>query len=146
MEVSRPAIVITLDDDDAQILGRLLKTAVHRAWLDRGVAAPHILLELTDAINRAARTGSGPGTGNGRPGAVPEPRNTPDLPDLAACGHNTMSVSDAATAARVSPSYVRRLIRDGLLDTAPRRPDSPYRLYADSVQAWTSRRTRAGER
>ena len=144
MEVlTGPAVVVT--GPELEALGRQLTEAIHRGWGIRHAAPPRVLLDFAIAVSKLT-----PGTpGTGRPGsaagqgAAAEPRNTSRPPGAGMSGQpvKTLSVKEAAQAAEVSESYVRRLVRDGNLEV--RDSQGPgYAIYADSLAAWQEHRRR----
>jgi len=135
-----PALWIT--GADVGVAARQLEEAIYRGWLQRRQPPPDFLLNLAIRAHQRAR-GSASSGPSSRPAASAEPRNSRRKPDGALSGQpvKTLSVKEAAQAAACSESYVRRLVRDKILEVRDsRRP--PYEIYADSFAAWQERRRR----
>jgi hypothetical protein len=137
-----PAVVIS--GAEVEVIGRQLKEALRRGWGERRAAPPLALLELAIALERLARGIGGTschGSGAGQ-GTAAEPRNSRRPMSARASGQPaTLSVKEAARATEVSESYLRRLVRDEILEV--RDGQGPgYAIYADSLAAWQERRRR----
>ncbi len=135
-----PALWIT--GADVGVAARQLEEAIRYGWLARRQPPPGFLLNLAIRAQRLAQGSAGSGL-SGRSAASAEPQNSLRTPDGALSGQpvRTLSVKEAAQAAACSESYVRRLVRDGVLEVRDsRRP--PYEIYADSLAAWQERRRR----
>lgn len=137
--------MVVITGPELEVLGRQLGEAIRRGWGVRQAAPPHELLEFAIAVNKLAagarRTGRS-GSGAGQRGSA-EPRNTRIVPGAEVSGQpaRTLSVQEAAQAAEVSESYVRRLVRERILEV--RDSQGPrYAIYADSLAAWQERRRR----
>jgi hypothetical protein len=148
VEALPPVVVVDgrqLTPGELAVLGRHLAEAIKAGYTVRGKPAPRDVLDLAVAVNRWAAGTGGTGrrndsAGHGR-GA--EPRNTGGQADPGVSGQpaRTLSVSEAARAAQVSESYVRRLVRDEVLEV--RDGQGPgYAIFADSLAAWQERRRR----
>lgn len=143
MEVfAGPAVVIS--GPELEVLGRQLAEAIRSGYTARGRAAPRVLLDFAIAVSKAAPGTGGTdraarGAGHG-PGA--ERRNTREAAGAGVSCQpaRTLSVKEAARAAKVSESYLRRLVRDGILEV--RDGLGPYAIFADSLAAWQERRRR----
>jgi hypothetical protein len=144
---ARPVVVIDgrqLTDAEMETLGRNLKEALRRGWGVRKTAPPRLLLDLAVAADRAfpGTCGTGRRSFSAGQGTGAEPRNSRARPEARASGQpaRTLCVKEAAQAIQVSESYVRRLIRDEVLEV--RDGQWPYAIYADSLAAWQERRSR----
>lgn len=135
-----PALWIT--GADVSVAARQLEEAIRYGWLARRQPPPGFLLNLAIRAQQLARGSAGSGF-SGWSEASAEPRNSPRRVDRALSGQpvNTFSVKEVAQAAACSESYVRRLVRDKILEVRDnRRP--PYEIYADSFAAWQEQRHR----
>jgi len=109
-------------------LDRQMRDAVGMFRRRDGIA-PYEFLQLAIAVNRAVN------------GSAAEPRNPPPRPDAAQSDQPaTLTVKEAAARMEVSESYVRRLVRHGILEVLA--SQGPPRVYADSVAAHQERRRR----
>lgn len=138
-----PALWIT--GADVSMAARQLEEAIRYGWLARRQPPPRFLLNLAIRAQRLAQGSAGSGL-SGWSEASAEPRNSQRTPDGALSGQpvKTLSVKEAARAAEVSESYVRRLVRDRILEVRDsRRP--PYEIYADSFAAWQGAETPGGQ-
>ena len=146
MEALPPVVVIDgrqLTPGELEVLGRHLAEAIRAGYTVRGKPAPCDLLDLAVAVNRwaAATRGTGRRDGTAGHGQGAEPRNTRGRPFSGASGQPaTLSVKEAARATQVSESYMRRLVRDEVLEV--RDGQGPYAILADSLAAWRERRSR----
>lgn len=146
MDELPPVVVIDgrmLPPGELETLGRHLAEAIRAGYTVRGRPAPRDLLDFAVAVNRwaAGTRGTGARAACAGQGQAAEPRNTRSWPDSGASGQPaTLSVNEAARATQVSKSYIRRLIRDEVLEV--RDGQEPYAIYADSLAAWQERRSR----
>lgn len=148
MEALPPVVVINgrqLPPAELVVFGRHLAEAIKAGYTVRGKPAPRDVLDVAVAINRwaAGISGTGRRDGSAGHGGGAEPRNTRARPDPGASGQpvKTLSVTEAARAAEVSESYLRRLVRDEVLEV--RDGQGPgYAICADSLAAWQERRHR----
>lgn len=123
---------VTVSGADLVALDRQLRQAVamFRARDGGNGRAPYVLLQLAIEVNRLVN------------GSAPELRNSRRVPPAPSSDQPvTLTTAEAAEAAEVSESYLRRLVRDGVLEV--RASQGPgYALYADSFAAWQERRRR----
>jgi hypothetical protein len=122
----------TLSGYEMSVLNRALVDLIQRCRV-AGVTVPPPVFDHAVEINRAVN------------GSAPELRNMRRLPDVPVSSEPvpTLSVKEAATAAEVSESFVRRLIRERTLEVRDR--PGPYGIYADSFAAWREQRERRME-
>lgn len=142
--VSGPDGMTVISGPEAAALGRLVGAAIDALYTRRRRAAPHVMLEFAIKVHVAAGGSAGSGSALlSWSGARAVPRNTGDDPDAGVSGQPalTLSVKEAARAAEVSESYIRRLVRRGILEVRDQEA-SEYAVYADSLAAWQERRSR----
>jgi excisionase family DNA binding protein len=140
--IGGPAVVVS--GPELQMLARQLPETIRLAYLVRGKYPPRALLDFSVAVNQAVAGTCGThsaafGAGQACPA---EPRNSRLVPGARTSGKPvTLSVKEAAEATKVSESYLRRLVRIGVLERAGR-PEGEMRVFADSLAAWHERRHR----
>jgi excisionase family DNA binding protein len=142
--VSGPGGVKVISGPEAAVLGRHVGAAIDALYTRRRRAAPHVMLEFAIAVHVAAGGSAGSGSALlSRSGTRAVPRNTGDDAGAGVSGQpaETLSTQEAAEALEISESYVRRLVRRGILEV--RDSQGPgYEILADSVAAWQERRSR----
>lgn len=136
--------MVVISGAEVEVIGRQLREALRRGWGVRQAAPPRELLDLAIMLDRLAggtRGTARPGPAAGQ-GATAEPRNSRRAPAAGVSGKPaTLSVKEAARAAEVSESYLRRLVRERVLEA--RDGQGPqYAIFADSLAAWQERRRR----
>jgi len=121
---------IGLSRAELEPLHRQILDAV-RMFRQRDGLAPYEFLQLAIGFDLLVK------------GSAAELRNPPDAAAVPRSGQPAaLTVKQAALRMEVSESYVRRLVRHGVLEVRAGR--GPTRVYADSVAAHQERRRRKG--
>jgi hypothetical protein len=140
--ITGPALL--LDAADAARIDRQLRDAIRLAWLTRGLAPPHALVEHADQVHELAKQFRA----NTQAGGPRETVSTPDGENLPALLDNeNLTVEQAAPVMGVTPQHARALARRGAI-TASRAAGgrSAWVIDTASALAWAADRREARHR
>jgi hypothetical protein len=134
--------VVVLSVAELAVLGRKATRAIKFGWTVRGKPPPRELLDFAIALNRLTSGTCGTGhedIGAGQETAM-EPWNTRVAPGAGVLTEPaTLTVKEAAQATEVSESYLRRLVRVGILEVQDSQGPG-YAICADSLTVWWQER------
>jgi hypothetical protein len=135
--------VVVVSGAEVPVLARQLVEALRLAYVVRGRAAPHALLEFTDQLSRIARGSAGSAQ---LPSSAPltEPgRFRGALPVTASGQPERLTVREAAERAEVSEGYLRRACRRRDVEASRGGPGSAgWLVDTDSLDLWIEGRRR----